>query len=149
MDASPATLKISEKARKYHFLPRKSMFVLRNNSTASPLNAQRFATLVTVENGFENYSRNKNGREQVGCQTKTQRSGETFHRAGSEKEQNDGRHDRRDVRIEDRGPGMCEPLIDRRRWRLPVSYLFANALEDQYVRIHPNTDGKDHSSNSP
>ena len=30
----PATLKTSEKARKYHFLPRKSMFGLRKNSTA-------------------------------------------------------------------------------------------------------------------
>ena len=39
--SNPATLKISEKARKYHFLPRKSILVLRNNSTASPLNAQR------------------------------------------------------------------------------------------------------------
>jgi hypothetical protein len=29
----PATLKIREKARKYHFLPRKSIFGLRKNST--------------------------------------------------------------------------------------------------------------------
>src|SRR6516225_1005802 len=37
IESSPATLKINEKARKYHFLPRKSILVLRNNSTASPL----------------------------------------------------------------------------------------------------------------
>jgi hypothetical protein len=33
IETMPATLKISEKARKYHFLPRKSIFVLRKNST--------------------------------------------------------------------------------------------------------------------
>src|ERR1700722_2160285 len=33
IENSPATLNTSEKARKYHFLPRKSMFVLRKNST--------------------------------------------------------------------------------------------------------------------
>src|ERR1700757_2817971 len=33
MERMPATLKISEKERKYHFLPRKSIFVLRKNST--------------------------------------------------------------------------------------------------------------------
>jgi hypothetical protein len=39
MENTPATLKIKEKARKYHFFPRKSMLVLRNNSTgfSSPL----------------------------------------------------------------------------------------------------------------
>src|SRR3974390_1487775 len=37
MESNPATLKTNEKARKYHFLPRKSMLVLRNNSTANPL----------------------------------------------------------------------------------------------------------------
>src|SRR5439155_16167278 len=33
MESTPATLKISEKAMKYHFLPRKSMFALLKNST--------------------------------------------------------------------------------------------------------------------
>src|ERR1700730_7245458 len=39
MESKPATLKISEKARKYHFFPRKSILVLRKNSTGlfSPL----------------------------------------------------------------------------------------------------------------
>jgi hypothetical protein len=34
MENKPATLKISEKARKYHFFPRKSILVLRKNSKA-------------------------------------------------------------------------------------------------------------------
>src|SRR6266496_5552083 len=33
MESSPATLKINEKAMKYHFLPRKSIFALLKNST--------------------------------------------------------------------------------------------------------------------
>src|SRR5258708_32015139 len=33
MENTPATLNSSEKARKYHFLPRKSMLGLRKNST--------------------------------------------------------------------------------------------------------------------
>src|SRR5581483_8081501 len=33
IESTPATLKISENARKYHFLPKKSMFGLRKNST--------------------------------------------------------------------------------------------------------------------
>src|SRR5438046_7441909 len=33
MESTPATLKISEKAMKYHFLPRKSIFALLKNST--------------------------------------------------------------------------------------------------------------------
>src|SRR5215469_5427656 len=34
MESTPATLNTSEKARKYHFFPRKSMFGLRKNSTS-------------------------------------------------------------------------------------------------------------------
>ena len=32
-ESTPATLNTNEKARKYHFFPRKSIFELRNNST--------------------------------------------------------------------------------------------------------------------
>jgi hypothetical protein len=35
MENTPATLNTNEKARKYHFLPRKSMFGFRKNSTLS------------------------------------------------------------------------------------------------------------------
>src|SRR5271157_2670869 len=37
MESTPATLKISEKVRKYHFFPRKSMFVFLKNSTLRPI----------------------------------------------------------------------------------------------------------------
>ena len=35
MEMMPATLKINEKPRKYHFFPSQSTFTLRNNSTDS------------------------------------------------------------------------------------------------------------------
>src|SRR5580698_1044341 len=148
MDESPAMLKISEKARKYHFLPRKSMLVLRNNSTASPLNAQRFATLMAVENGFENYSGNENRSEQVGGQTEAERHRKTLHRTGSEQKQDDGRDDRRNVRVEDGRPGVSKSLIYCRRRRLAVSQFFTDTLEDQHVGIDAHTDREDHSGNS-
>src|SRR5207247_898324 len=43
MESTPATLKISEKAMKYHFLPRKSMFALLKNSTLP----EPFQNLIT------------------------------------------------------------------------------------------------------
>src|SRR5271165_585962 len=121
MDSNPATLKIREKARKYHFLPRKSMFVLRNNSTASPLNAQCLATLMAVENRLENDPRNKDRSEQVGGQTKAERHRKSLHRTGSEQEENDGGDDRRYVGIDDGRPSVREALVHRRRRRLAMS----------------------------
>src|SRR5580704_2519733 len=106
IDVSPATLKIREKARKYHFLPRKSMLVLRNNSTASPLDTQCLATLMAVENGFENYPRNEDRSEQVGRQTDAEGHGESAHRPGPEQEQDDGGNDSGDVGVQNRRPGM-------------------------------------------
>src|SRR5450759_1112260 len=87
MEQIPATLKTSEKARKYHFLPRKSILVLRNNSTASPLNAQWLATLMATENELENHARDEDRGEQVGRQTEAEGHSESFHRTGSEQEQ--------------------------------------------------------------
>src|SRR5215475_4381069 len=76
IENTPATLNTSEKARKYHFLPRKSMLVLVNSCTASPLNAQRLATLVAVENAIEDDARDEHRRKQVGQKTKAQCHGE-------------------------------------------------------------------------
>src|SRR5271167_3444181 len=115
MDSRPATLKMSEKARKYHFLPRKSILVLRNNSTASLLDTQCLATLVAIENGLENDPRNKDRREQVGRQTEAEGHSEAAYRAGTEQEQDDGRNDRRHVRIDDRDQGVSEALVHSRR----------------------------------
>src|SRR5215470_13024256 len=128
IESTPATLKISEKAKKYHFLPRKSMLVLVNSCTASPLNAQRLATLVAGENAIEDDARDKYRREQVGQQTKAQRDGESANWAGSEEEQNNRRDDGGHMCIDDRDPGMSKALFHRRWRRLTVTQLFADAL---------------------
>src|SRR5271165_2688299 len=53
MERMPATLKTREKARKYHFFPRKSILVLRKNSTGlfSPL------SIYDLARNFPNYER--------------------------------------------------------------------------------------------
>src|SRR5215471_16923957 len=142
IESSPATLKISEKARKYHFLPRKSMFELRKNSTACPLNAQGLATLMAAEDPVKDHARYEHCGKQVGCQTETQGDGKSAHRAGSEQEQDDGGHDRRHVGINNGDPCMFKALIDSLRRRLTVPQLFTNALEDQDVRVHAHTNGE-------
>src|SRR6266702_2427540 len=56
MESSPATLKISEKAMKYHFLPRKSMFALLKNSTLlKPLQPLSFRRRPLKRAGEEPY----------------------------------------------------------------------------------------------
>src|SRR5229473_3478934 len=91
----PATLNTSEKARKYHFLPRKSMLGSLKNSTLSSnpfrdcvrdghscpsrpgvarqflrkLDAYGFAALLAAQNPVKDHARNKNRGKQVGQQT--------------------------------------------------------------------------------
>jgi hypothetical protein len=48
MESSPATLKISEKVRKYHFFPRKSMFVSLKNSTLLTIPSRICCSLFVV-----------------------------------------------------------------------------------------------------
>src|SRR5271157_1963383 len=148
MDSSPATLKISEKARKYHFLPRKSMLVLRNNSTASPLDTQSLATLVAIENGLEDHARHEDRSEQVGRQTEAESHSESAHRARPEQKQDDGGHDRGHVRVDNRDPGVSEALVHRRRRRLAVPQFLANTLQDQDVGINAHTNRQDDSRDS-
>src|SRR5208282_6555750 len=81
MENKPATLKTSENARKYHFLPRKSMFALRKNSTPlrtpflwrCPLSdAQRLTALLASQQPIENHARHEHRREQIREQTETE-----------------------------------------------------------------------------
>src|SRR5258708_17540348 len=135
MENTPATLKISEKARKYHFFPRKSMLVLRKNSTGFPspfsiydlkdhdlavnlpnfLNAERFPALLAIQTKIEDEARDEYCREQVRQQAENQGSSESAHRTRSEDEQNCGRNDGRDVRINNGDPSVAETLIHGRR----------------------------------
>src|ERR1035441_6859395 len=148
MEQIPATLNTSEKARKYHFLPRKSILVLRNNSTASPLNAQWLATLMAAENELENHPRYEHRGEQVGRQTEAEGHRKSLHRTGSEQEQDDGGHDRRYVGVDNGCPSVSETLFHRRGRRLAMAQLLANTLEDQDVGVHAHADGEDHTRNS-
>src|SRR5437879_6700670 len=93
----PATLKISEKPRKYHFFPRKSMLVLRKNSIG--LNAQRFSSFFSLQPGIENHSRHKHRGKDVGEQAEGERDGESAHRPGAKNKQNEDCNDGGDVAI--------------------------------------------------
>src|ERR1700738_2568125 len=59
MENTPATLNSNEKARKYHFLPRKSMFGFRKNSTLSSnpsLATQSPASFATFAESFATFA---------------------------------------------------------------------------------------------
>ena len=43
---------------------------------------------------------------------------------------------------------MRKPLVHCRRRRLPIPQLFANALEDQHIRVHAHTHRENHTRNS-
>src|SRR6185369_3217743 len=108
----------------------------------------RFAALVTVKNAVEDHARYEYRREQVRQQTEGQGDCETLHRSCTEQEQNGRRNNRGYVRIDDRQPGVRKSLLHRRWWRLAIAQLFADTLEDQYVRIDTHTDRQDQSRNA-
>src|SRR5690242_559092 len=106
IESTPATLNTKENARKYHFLPRKSMFGLRKNSTLYPKKISFKVSSFKVSNlttqcsaprhalcGSEcsRRSRAKRNRgEQVCQQTEGQSDGKAFDRTGSEDKQDEG-----------------------------------------------------------
>src|SRR5207248_8685971 len=105
----PATLKISEKPRKYHFFPRKSMLVLRKNSIG--LNAQRFSSFFSLQPGIENHSRHKHRSKDVGEQTESEGHGKAADRPGAKNKQDEGRNNGGHVGIHDGEPSPAESLI--------------------------------------
>ena len=111
MDMRPATLNTSENARKYHFLLRKSMFVLRKNSTrpkpllsssnaGTPklvpdpfrheLDAQCLAPLFAAQHPVKNDAGDENSGKQISQQAERQSHGKAFHRTRSKKKENGG-----------------------------------------------------------
>src|SRR6185369_16087359 len=117
MLSTPATEKIRENPRKYHFFPSQSIFVLRKNSTlrsfvsqnfscppersvlharASPgsksLNRKRCSALLVLQVRVEDHPRHKHCGKQVRQQTESQRHCETTNRTSSEQEQNERRN---------------------------------------------------------
>src|SRR5215471_19337008 len=134
MEMSPAMLKISEKPRNHHFLPRKSMFELRKNSTYSTffeLDAQGLAPLFAAQYGIKDHPRNEHCCEQIGEQAEGQRETEATDRAAAHKNQNDGRNNRGDVGVHDGDPGAAESLVHGCGRALVVAQLLADALKDE------------------
>src|SRR5882757_7512930 len=135
----PATEKISENPRKYHFFPSQSILVLRKNSTfailitsktchserseepphfanaATTSNRKRRAALLVLQVRVKDHARDKHRRKQVCQQTERQRHRETTHRAGSEEEQDHRRDDCRHVGVDNGHPGVREALLHRNR----------------------------------
>src|SRR5579859_226355 len=158
IEKTPATLKISENARKYHFLPRKSMFVFLKNSTCFTFvknrrtrlasDAQGLAALFALQAGVEDHAGDENSGKNIGQQTKSQRDCKSLHGSGAEQEQDEGGNNRGHVGIDNRDPGLAEALIHCRSRALAVTQLFPDALEDEHVRVNTHTDGQDDTGNS-
>src|ERR1700733_9224123 len=176
IEHTPARLKTSEKARKNHFLPRKSMFGLRKNSTlgrapselfqkphiawVAPAfqrcpppslelsDAESFASLMTAEHPIKNHARDKHCGKQIRQQPEGQCGGKPFDRAGAEHEQDGRRNDGGDVGVDDRNPGVAETLFDGRGRRFAVAQLLADALKNQHIRIHAHAHRQDDAGDS-
>src|SRR5580658_10066980 len=92
IEITPATLKINEKHRKYHFFPSQSTLTLRKNSTcpipsqrwqsssANLLNRQLLPCQLVIHMRIKNDPRNKDCRKQIGNQTYNQRRRKSLHR---------------------------------------------------------------------
>src|SRR5580658_8791911 len=118
MEITPATLKINEKHRKYHFFPSQSTFTLRKNSTcpipsqrlqsssANLLNRQLLPRQLVVHMRVEDHPRNKDRRKQIRHQTHNQRGRKSLDRPSAKEKQNGSGNDRRYVRIQNRYPRM-------------------------------------------
>src|ERR1700738_1951499 len=99
MLSTPATEKIRENPRKYHFFPSQSIFVVRNNSKLTPkpsaapiearnlsenLNRQCRAALLLLQNRVEDHTRDQHRGKQIGEQTERQSHGKSTHRTRAE-----------------------------------------------------------------
>src|SRR5580704_13264196 len=99
---TPATEKIRENPRKYHFFPSQSIFVVRNSSKLTPkpsaepirarnlsknLNRQRCAAFFPLQNCVEDHTRHKHCGKQVGKQTERQSHRKSAHWPRTEQEQ--------------------------------------------------------------
>src|SRR5215471_589785 len=98
------------------------------------LNAER-RRLALRELGLEDRFRHEDRREQVDEETDRQRRRETPDGARAELEEERGRDERRDVRVEQGQEHAAEARVDRRAYAALRRELFLDALEDQHVRV--------------
>src|SRR5437763_11730339 len=108
--------------------------------SALALNAERLDALpLAGQLPDEDRARDIDGREQVDDQTEHERDGEAANRPCAEDEQKERRDDGRHVRVNDRYEGAGEALLHGREHGLAHVQLFADALEDEHVRVYGHT----------
>src|SRR4029077_10699549 len=100
---TPSAISAQEAKIARHLYFRKSMLVCRKNSISGFLYGDRVDVLAAAVHELEQRVGHEDGREHRDQQTDDQRDGEALDRAGAELQQEEGRDDRRRVRVDDRG----------------------------------------------
>ena len=120
--------------------PMKLTFVLRMRWNI----AERFQP-VPVEQKVENQPRHDQRGEQARRHADGQRHAEALDFARAHENQNDGRDERRDVRIENRAERAGITGGDGAAQRFALGQFLAEALVNQHVRVHRHADGEHHA----
>ena len=105
---------------------------------------QRFQP-VAVEQKVEDQPRHDQRGEQAGRDADGQRHAEALDFARAHKNQNDGRNERRDVRIENRSERARVTGVNRAAQRFALGDFLAQAFVNQHVRVHGHADGQHHA----
>src|SRR6185437_7158016 len=102
----------------------------------------QFLDQISAEEEIENEPRDDQRGEQAGGDTDGQRDAESFHRTGAHENQNDGRNQRRDVRVENGAEGAVIAGFERATQGFALGRFLANALENQHVGVDGHTYGE-------
>ncbi len=105
---------------------------------------QRFDP-IAVEQEIENQPRHHERGEQARRDTDGQRHTETFDRSGAHENQDHGRNQRRDVRIEDRSERARITGVNRAAQCFALGQFLTQTFVDQHVRVHRHADGQYHT----
>ena len=98
---------------------------------------------VAGEKEVEDYPRYDQRGEQAGGHADGERDTETFDRAGAHENEDDGRDERGDVRVEDGAKGFAVTGVERAAQGFAGGEFLADTLEDQHVGVHRHADGED------
>src|SRR5215813_2123515 len=117
----PASISIIERPMKNRRLPSQSILISWNNRNIEQfLDTERFnATVLAAQQPHEDRARYINSREQIHHQAQDERDRKSANhrRAAREKVKEHGRHNSRDVRVDNRDEGVRKSLLDRGRYR--------------------------------
>ena len=92
--------------------------------------------------------RRHHGREERDERADAEHEGEALHAGGREHEEDERRHHRHDVRVDDRRQALSVAGGDRRRHGLAGAQLLLDALEDDDVRVRRDADREDHAGDA-